>query len=157
MRPYCQAINCRKTSKDGVTLHQFPKNLHYRRLWTTFVQTKRADFQIPNEGKGLLCSDHFTEDQFENYNQFYVYKTANYLVIKETAVPTIHKLIPSTRSTPTTTTTTPTSAGSGVKRVATEQYEGTPRSSKRSSSYIHKKRLAEVSLRNLPMCNDMFT
>ena len=60
----CVAGGCSKTRKDGVSLHRWPDDPHFARLWTNVVKNTRSDFGNPTTSS-RLCSDHFDEDCFE--------------------------------------------------------------------------------------------
>ena len=60
----CVAGRCSNTTKDGVSLHSWPSNPQYARVWTRAVRNTRADFSPSPSSK--LCSAHFTEDCFED-------------------------------------------------------------------------------------------
>ena len=59
---------CGNTNKEGKSLFQWPKEPSLRRLWTRFVQRRRADFQEPAFEKRscVLCEDHFREEDFDD-------------------------------------------------------------------------------------------
>ena len=60
----CIVGKCSNTTKDGFTLHTFPKDEKTRRLWTRFVQNTRADFKAPS-ATSVICSGHFTPDCYD--------------------------------------------------------------------------------------------
>ena len=60
----CVAGGCSKTRKDGVSLHRWPDDPHFVRLWTNAVKNTRSDFINPTTSS-KLCSEHFDEDFFE--------------------------------------------------------------------------------------------
>ncbi|KAJ8043639.1 THAP domain-containing protein 10 [Holothuria leucospilota] len=63
MGKFCIAGHCSNSSKDGVSLHRFPKLEPYRTLWTRAVGNTRKDWLRPTNAS-FLCSAHFTEDSF---------------------------------------------------------------------------------------------
>ena len=60
----CVAGGCSNTRKDGVSLHLWPEDPRFARLWTNAVKNTRSDFSNPSSSS-RLCSAHFTEDFFE--------------------------------------------------------------------------------------------
>ena len=85
----CIVAGCSNTSKDGVSLHFFPRDEKIRKLWTARVKLSRADWSGPTDSSAV-CSAHFSAEDFEDpglYAQFNLKKPARRL--KETAVPTI--------------------------------------------------------------------
>ena len=87
----CVAYRCSNTKKDGFTMQLFPKNEHYRKLWTDEVKKLRKDFIQPTD-YSCLCSAHFTWEMFDPScllsNEFGVLKTMHLL---KNAVPVITK------------------------------------------------------------------
>ena len=67
----CVAAGCSNTTKDGVSLHRFPSDPKYRRIWTTKVKLTRAKWSGPTE-HSFLCSTHFAQTCFERglHSQF---------------------------------------------------------------------------------------
>ncbi|KAJ8018264.1 THAP domain-containing protein 10 [Holothuria leucospilota] len=63
MGKFCVAGYCSNSSKDGVSLHRFPKTEPHRTLWTRAVRNTRKDWLRPTN-HSFLCSAHFTEDRF---------------------------------------------------------------------------------------------
>ena len=63
MGKFCVAGFCSNSSKDGVSLHRFPKIEPYRTLWTRAVRNTRKDW-LRLTNYSFLCSAHFTEDCF---------------------------------------------------------------------------------------------
>ena len=87
----CIAGGCSNTRKDGVSLHQWPDDPKFSRLWTNAVKNTRSDFINPTKST-RLCSAHFTEDCFEA--QTAIAKSMGLKMksfIKADAVPTIFK------------------------------------------------------------------
>ena len=60
----CIAAGCSNTKSDGISLFQFPRAPALRAQWTKEVQRTRADLQGPSD-YSVLCSNHFTNDCFE--------------------------------------------------------------------------------------------
>ncbi len=87
----CVAYGCGNTKKDGFTMHLFPKNEHYKKLWTDEVKKLRKDFIEPT-AYSCLCSVHFTQEMFDPScllsNEFGIPKTMHLL---KDAVPVITK------------------------------------------------------------------
>ena len=67
----CVAAGCSNTTKDGVSLHRFPSDPKYRRIWMTKVKLTRAKWSGPTE-HSFLCSAHFEQTCFERglHSQF---------------------------------------------------------------------------------------
>ena len=59
----CVAASCSNTTKDGVSLYQFPGDPILRTQWTYQVQRTRSQWQ-PSE-RSVLCSNDFTAESFE--------------------------------------------------------------------------------------------
>ena len=89
MRHRCIAGGCSNTRKNGVSLHPWPQDPHFARLWTNAVKNTRSDFYY-HTNSSRLCSAHFTEDYFEA--QTVIAKSLGLKMknsIKADAVPTI--------------------------------------------------------------------
>lgn len=84
----CVAINCTNQTRDGISLHEFPKDSHTANLWSQFICTKRKGWKRTKYSH--ICSDHFEKECFENYTQWEM-KLSKKLLLKPDAVPTIHK------------------------------------------------------------------
>ena len=90
----CIAGGCSNTRKNGVSLHQWPEDPHFARLWTNAVKNTRSDFYY-HTNSSRLCSAHFTEDLFEA--QTVIAKSLGLKMknsIEADAVPTIFKIGP---------------------------------------------------------------
>lgn len=86
----CIAGGCSNIRKDGVSLHKWPEDAHYAKLWTNAVKNTRSDVFNPTTSR--LCSAHFTEDSFEE--QTVIAKSLGLKmknILKPNAVPTIFK------------------------------------------------------------------
>ncbi len=87
----CVAIGCSNTTKDGVSLFGFPKDIYYRKLWTDEVRKWQQDFNEPTESYAL-CSIHFSPDMIDQScllsEQFNIVKRKRLL---PTAVPSINR------------------------------------------------------------------
>ena len=83
----CIAAGCSKTTKDGVSLHLFPADPKYRRLWAAKVRLTRAKWSGPTSFSAL-CSEHFEPSCFESgiHHSFDMTRRA---ILKHDAVPTI--------------------------------------------------------------------
>ena len=87
----CVAGGCSNTRKDGVSLHLWPEDPRFARLWTNAVKNTRSDFTNPTSSS-RLCSAHFTEDCFEA--QSIIAKRLGLemkTIMKADAVPTIFR------------------------------------------------------------------
>ena len=60
----CIVGGCSNTSKDGVSLHRFPKDAALRKVWTAKVKLTRAMWTGPSDSS-VICSAHFPEDAYE--------------------------------------------------------------------------------------------
>ncbi|XP_012719468.2 THAP domain-containing protein 6 [Fundulus heteroclitus] len=83
----CSAYGCknRRTSlsrRRGITFHQFPKNPGLRKAWVAAF--RRLDFKPSN--KTVLCSDHFTEADFD--------RTGQTVRLREGVIPSIFASFP---------------------------------------------------------------
>ncbi|XP_062601407.1 uncharacterized protein LOC134263113 [Saccostrea cucullata] len=91
---FCVAAGCTSTNRDNVSLHEFPKEEirpEIRRLWITFVKTKRKDFTNPTK-YSVLCEKHFAP---KCYPQEYLIKESMGFEVKRKsllpdAMPTVH-------------------------------------------------------------------
>ena len=81
----CIAAGCSKTTKDGVSLHLFPADPKYRRLWAAKVRLTRAKWSGPTSFSAL-CSEHFEPSCFESgiHHSFDMTRRA---ILKHDAVP----------------------------------------------------------------------
>ena len=43
----CVAAGCSNTTKEGVSLHRFPSDAYYRRIWTKNVNLTMAKWSVP--------------------------------------------------------------------------------------------------------------
>ncbi|XP_071496168.1 uncharacterized protein [Diadema antillarum] len=100
----CIVAGCSNTSKDGVSLHFFPRDPKLRKIWTQRVKITRGNWNGPTESSAV-CGAHFTEEDYEDmglYSSFNIKKTRR---LKADAVPTIKSPPPSTSSKRTSTAT----------------------------------------------------
>ena len=77
---------CNNTSREGVSLHQFPTDEPFWRQWIAFVLAKRDDDWTP--GSGNICSSHFMLDCYEGMDAKLT-GFAKKAHLKKTAIPTI--------------------------------------------------------------------
>ena len=84
----CIVAGCSNTAQDRVTsLHNWPKEPRQSRLWKEFVSRRRAKWLGPTK-RSVVCSAHFTPDQFSNYKKFRM-GYVKHLALKDYAIPTI--------------------------------------------------------------------
>ena len=86
----CIAGGCSNTRKDGVSLHKWPEDAHFAKLWMNAVKNTRSDVFNPLTSR--LCSAHFTEDSFEE--QSVIAKSLGLKmknILKPNTVPTVFK------------------------------------------------------------------
>ena len=60
----CVAGGCSNTRSDRVSLHKWPEDPHFARLWTRAVKNMRSDFVNPTNSS-RLCSIYFTADSLK--------------------------------------------------------------------------------------------
>jgi len=84
----CVVMNCNKTNLDGVSLHQFPKNVKLREKWCKFVSSKRKNW---TPGSGHICNDHCKED-YHGFLQKDIGLSSE-LILKKDAIPTIQPTV----------------------------------------------------------------
>ncbi|XP_072175107.1 uncharacterized protein [Diadema setosum] len=84
----CVVAGCSNTTKDGVSLHQFPKDENVRRMWTAKVKLTRAKWSGPSESS-VLCSAHFKEDDFVESGMHSKFGIKKKRMLKSSAVPNI--------------------------------------------------------------------
>ena len=63
----CVVAGCSNTTKDGVSLHRFPSDPKYRRIWTAAVNHTREKRLGPTE-HSMVCSAHYSDRGL--YHQF---------------------------------------------------------------------------------------
>ena len=85
----CVAMWCGNTTKDGYSLHKFPKDPFLRTRWNRFVKAKREDWQDATE-HSLLCSFHF-EAEWLLGEMMKREGCRNKIDLFPGAVPTVHK------------------------------------------------------------------
>ena len=83
----CVVMFCNNTNDNGVSLHQFPKEEKVCQKWIDFVVRKR-DPKSWTPGSGRVCSDHFEEQDFENYYAK-MSGLCSKLLLRKEAVPTV--------------------------------------------------------------------
>ena len=84
----CIAAGCNKTTKDGVSLHLFPADPKYRRLWAAKVRLTRAKWSGPTSRFSALCSDHFDPSCFES-GMFHTFDMRRKVILKHDAILTV--------------------------------------------------------------------
>ncbi|XP_035849305.1 cyclic AMP-responsive element-binding protein 3-like protein 2 [Sander lucioperca] len=78
----CSVPGC---TGNGGTCHSLPKEADSRRAWLVFLYKK---IPVKFDTKLYICSNHFTEDSFENLGQFRA-GYAKLLLLKKGTVPTV--------------------------------------------------------------------
>lgn len=83
----CSAYGCKNkrtvlSKHRGITFHQFPKNPALRKAW--ILAFRRMDFKPSN--KTVLCSDHFTEADFD--------RTGQTVRLREGVIPSVFSSFP---------------------------------------------------------------
>ena len=83
----CIVAGCSNTTKDGVSLHVFPKDENLRRIWTSKVKLTRGNWKGPSD-TSVICSAHFEDSDFDHglYSLFSLKKLRR---LKPDAVPII--------------------------------------------------------------------
>lgn len=84
----CVAGGCSNTKANNVSLHDFPSDQCKRKLWERFVQQRRRDF-LKSTPTSVLCSAHFTDDNFESPMRL-AFGLKRYRTLLKGAVPTMH-------------------------------------------------------------------
>lgn len=60
----CAVWGCSNTTKNGVSLFQFPKGAKLRNTWTAQVKKTRAMWKGPT-ANSAVCSEHFSPECFD--------------------------------------------------------------------------------------------
>ena len=83
----CIVAGCSNKTKDGVSLHVFPKDENLRRIWTSKVKLTRGNWKGPSD-TSVICSAHFEDSDFDHglYSLFSLKKLRR---LKPDAVPII--------------------------------------------------------------------
>ena len=115
----CVAAGCNKTTRDGVHLFSFPKDLQLRKKWVDQVRRTRDKWEPTEHSR--LCSCHFEESCFEVRSRLAetldLGKTK--VMLKRDAVPTLFdRSMPSKRQASSTLPAQP-----NEKRTAFEKRE----------------------------------
>ena len=97
----CVVYGCKNSPAEGITLHEFPKEVNRCKQWVRFVQRTRKWESKPNTSH--ICSKHFSREAISNYFQVEM-GVAKRLTLTEDAIPTIY---PSTESDSTATCNRP--------------------------------------------------
>ena len=82
----CVLGYCSNTRKENVQLFQWPTDKTIARKWNNFVALTRSDFKA--KPRSLLCSAHFTDEDFENHMAVR-FNCQKVLRLKKDAVPSI--------------------------------------------------------------------
>ena len=63
----CVVQDCSNESNaaTGIALHISPTDKIKRASWVRFVRTKRANFNPPDGTRFMVCSEHFSPDNFQ--------------------------------------------------------------------------------------------
>ena len=61
----CIVAGYSNTTKDGVSLHVFPKDENLRRIWTSKVKLTRGNWKSPSD-TSVICSAHFEDSDFDH-------------------------------------------------------------------------------------------
>ncbi|XP_041463201.1 uncharacterized protein LOC121414191 [Lytechinus variegatus] len=61
----CIVGGCSNTTKDGASLHLFPKDANLRRIWVSKVKLTRANWSGPSDWS-VVCSSHFEDADFDD-------------------------------------------------------------------------------------------
>ena len=87
----CVAAGCNNTVENGVSVYTFPKDEALKKKWIDQVKRTRDCWRGATVNS-VLCSEHFTEDSFEeSYNLHKSFGLKKYKRLKKGAVPTICK------------------------------------------------------------------
>ena len=65
MRCVVQDCSNESDASTGISLHVTPTNKQTRASWVRFVQTKRTNFNLPDETCFMVCFEHFTAGCFQ--------------------------------------------------------------------------------------------
>ncbi|XP_041481885.1 THAP domain-containing protein 10-like [Lytechinus variegatus] len=65
MQARCIVGGCSNTTKDGASLHLFPKDANLRRIWVSKVKLTRANWSGPSDWS-VVCSSHFEDADFDD-------------------------------------------------------------------------------------------
>ncbi|XP_022101299.1 THAP domain-containing protein 10-like [Acanthaster planci] len=90
MPPTCIVAGCSNTTKDGFSLHRFPSDPKFRRIWTAKVKLTRAKWSGPTE-HSVICSAHFEPSCFDRNpnDQQHQFGIKFKAMLRPDAVPTI--------------------------------------------------------------------
>ena len=83
----CVVAGCSNTTKDGVSMHLFPKEEIVRRMCIAKVKLTRANWSGPSDWS-VVCSAHFNEDDFVESGLHSQFGIAKKRKLKSSAVPT---------------------------------------------------------------------
>ena len=122
----CIVAGCGNTTKNGVSLHIFPKQEKTRKLWIRNIKMNRKNWHGPSESS-LVCGAHFTADMFRRRPGIVTLEDGSEMRrdLHPEAVPTIFP-----RTVPVTPTAS-TSDAAGVSCESNARTRSTPRSTRR--------------------------
>ncbi|KAK0146404.1 G2/M phase-specific E3 ubiquitin-protein ligase [Merluccius polli] len=78
--------NRSNTNQHGVSLHRFPKDEKIRNSWIKQVKLTRAEWSGPSDSS-TICSDHFSEEDFEDAGYYSEFGMTKKKVLKASAIP----------------------------------------------------------------------
>ena len=84
----CIVAGCSNTTKDGYSLHCFPRDPKVRKIWTQKVKTTRAKWSGPTESS-VVCSAHFRPEDYQDPGLYADFNISHKKRLKVDAVPTI--------------------------------------------------------------------
>ncbi|XP_061900366.1 uncharacterized protein LOC133648361 isoform X1 [Entelurus aequoreus] len=87
----CVAVGCSNTTKEGVSLHTFPRNKKMRKVWTAQIKLTRAEWDGPSE-RSVVCSDHFHDSDFEDEGLWLEFGMKRSKKLKPNAIPKIKSI-----------------------------------------------------------------
>ena len=83
----CVVYGCKNSPAEGITLHEFPKEVNRCKQWVRFVQRTRKWESKPHTSH--ICSKHFSKEAIANYFQVEMGITKRF-ILTEDAVPTVY-------------------------------------------------------------------
>jgi len=87
---WCSVYNCQFTSSGNLkrTFYTFPKQDEVLQKWIMFVRKSLLNW-TPLLKRVYLCSSHFNQEDFVNYDQF-INGYAKLLLLKKDAIPSVY-------------------------------------------------------------------